>query len=120
MQGEPPPEVKGVVRTTQQQVARLLQLLWSAWELRQSEAVLQLCHADTDEVAQSTKPTEEPQLEWLQCGPTALSSETSPNRGQAPDQVGDFGGLGWIAEASISEEPGAEKPHAGICAGAAG
>ena len=24
------------------------------------------------------------------------------------------------AEASISEEPGAEKPHAGICAGAAG
>ena len=29
-------------------------------------------------------------------------------------------GLGWIAEASISEEPGAGKLHAGICAGAAG
>jgi len=36
---------------------------------------------------------------------------------QVPDQVG---GLGWIAEASISEEPSAEKPHAGICAGTAG
>jgi RNA-directed DNA polymerase len=31
-----------------------------------------------------------------------------------------FGGLGRIAEASISEEPGARKPHAGICAGAVG
>jgi hypothetical protein len=25
-----------------------------------------------------------------------------------------------IAEASLTEEPGAEKPHAGICAGAVG
>jgi hypothetical protein len=29
-------------------------------------------------------------------------------------------GQGRIAEASISEEPGAGKPHAGICAGAVG
>ena len=26
----------------------------------------------------------------------------------------------WIAEASQTEEPGARKPHAGICAGGAG
>jgi hypothetical protein len=28
--------------------------------------------------------------------------------------------LGWIAEASVSEEPGGGIPHAGICAGAVG
>jgi len=31
-----------------------------------------------------------------------------------------FGGLGRITEASISEDPGAGKPHAMIRAGAAG
>jgi hypothetical protein len=32
------------------------------------------------------------------------------------DEKGGFDGLGWNAEASISEEPGARKPRAGICA----
>jgi hypothetical protein len=36
------------------------------------------------------------------------------------DEGGKSGGLGWIAEASIPEEPGAGKSHAGICAGAVG
>ncbi len=71
-------------------------------------------------MAESKKPTEELQLEWLHSGATAFSSETSPSCGEAPGKIGNFGGLGWIAEASISEEPGAEKLHAGICAGAAG
>ena len=35
-------------------------------------------------------------------------------------EKGSFHTLGWNAEASISEEPGAGKPHAGICAGAVG
>jgi len=29
-------------------------------------------------------------------------------------------GITWSAEASLTEEPGAGKPHAGICAGAVG
>ena len=38
----------------------------------------------------------------------------------AQDEKGDFNGLGRIAEASIPEEPGVGKPHAGIYAGAVG
>jgi hypothetical protein len=34
--------------------------------------------------------------------------------------MGSFFGLSRIADASISEEPGAGKLHAGICAGAVG
>ena len=36
------------------------------------------------------------------------------------DQTGSFVGEMLTAEASITEEPGAEKRHAGICAGAGG
>jgi hypothetical protein len=36
------------------------------------------------------------------------------------DEKGNCNGLSWNAEASRTEEPGAGKPHAGICAGAAG
>ena len=38
----------------------------------------------------------------------------------ATDEKGHCNGLSWNAEASRTEEPGAGKSHAGICAGAAG
>ena len=40
--------------------------------------------------------------------------------GSGGDAAECFTGLKPDAEASISEEPGARKPHAGICAGAIG
>ncbi len=40
---------------------------------------------------------------------------TSP-QGIAEKAQSRCGGLSWSAEASLAEEPGARKPHAGICA----
>ncbi|MBU0704746.1 MAG: hypothetical protein KKC18_12870 [Chloroflexi bacterium] len=53
--------------------------------------------------------------------PPIRSMELTSSAGYAPlRRVEACGGLSWIAEASISEEPGAGKPHAGICVGAVG
>ena len=41
-------------------------------------------------------------------------------QGIAEKAFGNFNSLSLIAEASIPEEPGAGKLHAGICAGAVG
>ncbi|MBN1811397.1 MAG: hypothetical protein JXA14_06150 [Anaerolineae bacterium] len=58
-----------------------------------------------------------PDYAWIASVPYA-----GPERSHrtANDEQGRFTGLGRIAEASISEEPGAGKPHAGICAEAVG
>jgi hypothetical protein len=42
------------------------------------------------------------------------------DRRTAKDDEGSFQGVSSIATASIPEEPGAGKPHAGGCAGAVG
>jgi hypothetical protein len=44
--------------------------------------------------------------------------KAGPIRANLPEGIAMFRTLFGIAEASITEEPGAEKPHAGICAGA--
>ena len=41
-------------------------------------------------------------------------------RGASKDEKGNRDGLSRNAEASMAEEPGAGKPHAGIRAGAVG
>ena len=40
--------------------------------------------------------------------------------GASTDEQGNRDGLNWNAEASRAEEPGAGKPHAGLCAGVVG
>ena len=49
-----------------------------------------------------------------------LSGRTAAPRRAPENATGHFGSIGRIAEASLPEEPGAGKLHAGICAGAVG
>src|SRR5512134_1830062 len=48
----------------------------------------------------------------------AISAGGTPNHGESISADGACGGL-LSAEARVTEEPGAGKPHAGICAGGA-
>jgi Group II intron, maturase-specific domain len=55
---------------------------------------------------------------WVSSRATlALCHRTTTDRGATPEAGGHFAGLSRLAAASISEEPGAAKLHAGICAG---
>ena len=56
----------------------------------------------------------------LQQSTGALQSGPTTDRWTTQDETGSPQDLSRLAEASISEEPGARKPHAGICAGAVG
>ena len=110
---------KGYVQTTKGQAPRILQLLWSDWKPEESGTVLLPSETDSIQVAKSSKPTPELQLERLRATTKALQSRTTTNHRSASDETASTN-LGRIAEASILEEPGAGKPHAGICAGAVG
>jgi hypothetical protein len=68
------------------------------------------------EVAESTQPAQELQLGWLSRTKSALLARPAPYRRASPTRLS----LGLPAEASITEEPGAGKLHAGTCAGAVG
>ena len=68
-------------------------------------------------MAKSTQPATQFQLARVPGTPEALSSRTTTDCRTANDEKGGFADLSRIAEASILEEPGARKPHAGICAG---
>ena len=50
----------------------------------------------------------------------SLSGGAATDQGASTDETGNRDGLSWNAEASMAEEPGAGKPHAGIRAGAVG
>jgi hypothetical protein len=63
---------------------------------------------------------EELQLGGFHGGGGEVWGRAASDCSAAKAEIGDFGGLGWIAEASISEEPGAEKLHAGIVRGPLG
>jgi hypothetical protein len=71
-------------------------------------------------MAQQAESATQLQLGWLSPTAETLFSGTTWDRGQTEDETGDFHGLSQIAGASTFEEPGAIKPHAGICAGAVG
>src|SRR5262249_28848920 len=119
-QGEPPPAVASTVPAAQRQTPRVLQLLRSPRERRQPARVLQQSHTDVVEVAQSTKPTPQLHVARLHRSPGALQSCPTTDRRTTQDETGSPQDLNRLAGASISEEPGARKPHAGICAGAVG
>ena len=71
-------------------------------------------------MAKPAQPTTQFQLARVPGTLKALPSRTTTDCRTAKDEKGSFAGLSRIAEASIPEEPGARKPHAGICAGAVG
>jgi hypothetical protein len=87
-------------------------------QLPEPATVLLPGHAHPDEVAESPQPAAQLHVARLQRAAPPLSGRpATPCGAPAPSHVGS---LGWIAEASLLEEPGAGKLHAGICAGAAG
>ena len=53
-------------------------------------------------------------------GTAPVVQDTSPLCIRGANKMGVFGPALLIAEVSITEEPGAVIPHAGICAGAVG
>ncbi|MGH9969483.1 MAG: hypothetical protein ACREBG_29440, partial [Pyrinomonadaceae bacterium] len=70
-------------------------------------------------VAESAQPASELQLGWLSYFASALRARPTMHCGASAIQFGRVT-LGLHAGASIYEEPGAGKLHAGICAGAVG
>ena len=120
VQGEPPPAVTRTLQAAERQTPWVLQLLRSPRERRQPARVLQQGHADFTEVAQSAQPTPQLHLARLHGSVGALQSCPTTDRRTTQDETGSPQDLSRPAVASIAEEPGARKPHAGICAGAVG
>ena len=81
-----------------------------------------LQHSQTDFVkgAQSAASTPPLHLARLPQSTGALHRCPTTDRWTTQDETGSPQALSRLAEARISEEPGARKPHAGICAGAVG
>jgi len=71
-------------------------------------------------VAEQTKSEIELHMGNVQRSPETKSNSTTKNCSAIQGKTGNFITLNQLAEASITEEPGAGKPHAGICAGVAG
>ena len=72
-------------------------------------------------MAEQAESTSELQLGNVQGVPETIRDSTAQNPGAVQqDKSGNSIALNQLAEASITEEPGAGKPHAGICAGVAG
>ena len=118
--GESESEADDAVQTAERQTPWVFQLLRGGGQLCQFETVFLASNADTVQMAKPTQPTAQFQLARVPGTPEALSGRTTTDCRTAKDEKGRFVGLSWIAEASILEEPGAGKPHAGICAGAVG
>lgn len=112
VQAESPSPGERTVSTAECQTPWVLQLLRGARQLRQFERVLSVGAAATSEVAESTEPTPELHLGWLSHAKAAL--RTYPTTHCGVDQTSLS--LDLHAGASIDEEPGAGKLHAGICA----
>jgi len=71
-------------------------------------------------VAEQTKSESELHMGNVHGSPETISNSTAPNCGAIQGKTSNSIALNLLAEASITEEPGAGKPHAGICAGVAG
>jgi hypothetical protein len=71
-------------------------------------------------VAQSTQSTAKLQLDRLLGIAPTLSSRTTTHCRATEDEKGGSESFGLIVEVSISEEPGAGKSCAQICAGTVG
>src|SRR5262245_6102000 len=104
----------------ERQTPWVLPVLRSPRERRQPEGVLQQGHADFPDVAQSAQPTPQLYVARLHGSAGALQSCPTTDRRTAQDETGNPLDRSRLAEARITEEPGARKPHAGICAGAVG
>src|ERR1051326_2750626 len=87
----------------------------SEWQPRQLGRVLLLRATNTSAVAQSAQSAAQLYLDRLQRTDVPAPTRTTANRATG---LSNYSSL--AAEASIHEEPGARKPHAGICAGAVG
>ena len=120
MQGEPESEADDTVQAAECQTPWVFQLLRGGGKLCQFEAVFLASNADTIQMAKSAQPAAQFQLARVPGTPEALPSRTTTDCRAAKDEKSNFAGLTRIAEASILEEPGAGKPHAGIWAGAVG
>src|SRR2546428_6836118 len=118
VQRESPSADEGTVPAAECQAPRLLQLLRSERQLRQPERVLPSVAAAASEVAESAQSATELHLGQLLCSERALRTGPTPNRRTPQSLLGDRAMLSLRAAASIHEEPGAGKLHAGICAGA--
>jgi len=70
------------------------------------------------EVAGEAKSEEPDDLGKVQCLGEAISAGGAPDHGESTSADGACWGL-LSAEARVTEEPGAGKLHAGICAGGA-
>ena len=70
-------------------------------------------------MAEPTESTTKLQLGRVRSATSTLQDRTTTNQETGQDEA-TATVLSWNAEASISEEPGAGKPHAGFCAGAVG
>src|SRR5882757_3342555 len=116
VQEESPSPGGRTVPTAEYQAPRLLQLLRSPRQLCQLGPVLLSGATAAFEVAESTQPAPELQLGWLPRTTSALRARSATHRRAFHTRPT----LGLPAEASINEEPGAGKLHAGICAGAVG
>jgi hypothetical protein len=71
-------------------------------------------------VAEQKKSEAELHMGNVQRSLETISNSTTTNCSKIQDQTSGLRTLSQLAEASITEEPGAGKPHAGICAGVAG
>jgi hypothetical protein len=98
----------------------VFQLLRSPWERSQPASVLPQHHADFPAVAQPAEPTPQLHVARLHSGPGALQSGPPTDRWTTQDEPGNPHAVSRPATASLAEEPGARKPHAGLWAGAVG
>ena len=123
---EPEPAAEGTCGDAQAEISWLLQLLRSDRELKTSVALLEREPSDYLPGAEPAKPTQKLQLDWIRTDVEDAGYFNPTHCGKALLRTGPMETLLQITNASRpllrdrSEEPGAGKPHAGICEGGTG